>query len=248
MLHLYFKAIQLLLTTPSLWLKILCPLILFTIVSILLTLLLFIFALVPQINLFLSLLPASQGYTILAYVIAITLVFMEAAVLVLFLSLFLHSTHDRVFDYVLQRYTSIPIPTLRIVTTTNLGARLGTSPSTRPSTTTPFGRSSLWSQLLQVLTYIITIPAGLVPFIGPIIYVLLNGYIQGPMQHDRYFVLKKWDKAQIDGFVKKHKRGYTMLGIATSLMELIPVINIIGMVLNSIVSALYAAELELGEV
>jgi hypothetical protein len=56
--------------------------------------------------------------------------------------------------------------------------------------------------------------------------------------------MKGWTQEQSDAFVHHHRKGYTTLGICTSLMEVLPVVNFLGVYLNAIVSALYAVELE----
>jgi hypothetical protein len=213
---LYLKAIRLLLSTPSLWLRILFPLITFLAVSFVSIVLLLVFALYPQQQLFVPHVPLW-----LAWFFAIVLVLMESLLLILVFSLLLRTSQDLVFDYVLRKecpYINTEAPGVE--------------------------SASIGSQVSQLVAYVGTFPIALVPVIGPPLYVLCNGYVQGPMQHRRYFRMKGWTQEQADLFVQHHRKGYTALGFCTSAMEVLPVINFIGVYLNAIVSALYAVELE----
>lgn len=60
-----------------------------------------------------------------------------------------------------------------------------------------------------LLGYLITLPLNLVPVIGTVAFLLINGHNTGPSWHARYFQLKGLDGSQRRSFVEKHQAEYT---------------------------------------
>jgi hypothetical protein len=220
MLQLYLKALKIIVTTPRLWATILFPLILFIICSVALFVLLLACALYPQAKLFMDWFPKEKINESIAWIIAISLVILESSIGTVVLQLLiLRKSQDRIFDFIIEE---------------NRG----------PEMVQENVEWTSWSsQLQQLLAFVVTLPVGAIPVIGPVLYVLANGYLQGPVQHARYFKQQKWTRSQIDEFVARNRSGYTLLGIYTTILELIPFINILGIYLNAVVSALYLIEL-----
>lgn len=106
--------------------------------------------------------------------------------------------------------------------------------------TKPF--SKLRPQVL--IRSLILLPLNLIPVVGTLLYVALQGKRVGPSLHARYFQLKGWDKTQSDEWVKKYRGAYTGLGISAFALEMIPFASIAFSFTNTVGAALYAADLE----
>ena len=66
-----------------------------------------------------------------------------------------------------------------------------------------------------VVGYLLTLPLNIVPVLGTISFVCINGYRAGPGWHARYFQLKGFDNAQRKAFVDKHRPEYTAYVVLT---------------------------------
>jgi hypothetical protein len=60
-----------------------------------------------------------------------------------------------------------------------------------------------------ILSYLLTLPINLVPILGTVVFLSINGHRAGPSWHARYFQLKGFNSAQRRQFVDTHRPQYT---------------------------------------
>ncbi|KAG8534368.1 uncharacterized protein KY384_001213 [Bacidia gigantensis] len=84
------------------------------------------------------------------------------------------------------------------------------------------------------------------PFAGWTPTALVRGKGEGPAGLGRYFQLKGWGAREKEEHVKSRRGAYTSLGIASVLLEMVPVVNIIFAFTNTVGAALWAADMEKG--
>ncbi|KAJ5376548.1 hypothetical protein N7509_013434 [Penicillium cosmopolitanum] len=95
-----------------------------------------------------------------------------------------------------------------------------------------------------IVRSLILLPLNLIPVVGTLLYVALQGKRVGPSLHARYFQLKGWNGSQSDEWVKRNRGAYTGLGISAFALEMIPFASIAFSFTNTVGAALYAADLE----
>ncbi|KAJ5128617.1 hypothetical protein N7448_002333 [Penicillium atrosanguineum] len=95
--------------------------------------------------------------------------------------------------------------------------------------------------LLRSLIYL---PLNLIPVVGTVLYIAVQGKRAGPMLHARYFQLKGWNSEQQGEWVTKHRGAYTALGIASFVLEMVPFASIAFSFTNTVGAALWAADIE----
>ncbi|KAJ5109969.1 hypothetical protein N7532_002614 [Penicillium argentinense] len=106
--------------------------------------------------------------------------------------------------------------------------------------TRPFAR--LKPQAL--LRSLIFLPLNLIPVVGTLLYIAVQGKRVGPELHARYFQLKGWDARQREEWVKKNRGAYTGLGISAFALEMVPFASIAFSFTNTVGAALWAADIE----
>lgn len=119
-----------------------------------------------------------------------------------------------------------------------------------------------------LIRYFMYLPLNFIPVVGTVIFVILQGRRVGPAAHTRYFQLKGWNSAQKQKHIEEHKAAYTRFvpclaqntvgirchanhssfGVATVLLELVPVASILFAFTNTVGAALWAADMEKGNV
>ena len=60
----------------------------------------------------------------------------------------------------------------------------------------------------HLVEYVILLPLNLIPFVGTLAFLVIQGRLNGPGWHTRYFQLKGFDGAAKDKWIKDHKGGY----------------------------------------
>ncbi|KAI9763837.1 MAG: hypothetical protein M1835_007725 [Candelina submexicana] len=98
-----------------------------------------------------------------------------------------------------------------------------------------------------LIRYLMYLPLNFIPVVGSVLFVILQGKRAGPSAHSRYFQLKQWSETRKDEFVHQHQAAYTSFGVASVLLELVPVASIFFAFTNTVGAALWAADLERGE-
>jgi hypothetical protein len=96
----------------------------------------------------------------------------------------------------------------------------------------------------SVLRSVLYLPLNLIPVVGTVLYIYMQGKKTGPVLHSRYFQLKGWNDRTRDEWVKNNEGAYTGLGIAAFVLEMIPFASIPFSFTNTVGAALWAADLE----
>jgi hypothetical protein len=60
-----------------------------------------------------------------------------------------------------------------------------------------------------LITYLMYLPLNLIPVIGTVMFVLLQGKRGGPRAHARYFQLKSWSNSKRTEFIEENRGAYT---------------------------------------
>lgn len=172
-----FRGIYYLLVHPALWNHIVCGLLIMLIASIVFCVILFVFAFPAQAYGLSSHMPEWIGW-ILSFLI--TLLEIGTSVLV-FSSLFLAYYMDVIFDAVWREET--------------VGINVGRN-ERLSSTTYSCIKSFFVLIVFRVFLLVITSPLNLIPIIGTILYIYINGYYYAWSLHCRYFDLLNLTFAQ----------------------------------------------------
>jgi len=99
-----------------------------------------------------------------------------------------------------------------------------------------------------IIRYLMYLPLNFIPVVGTIIFIVLQGRRSGPAAHNRYFQLKEWNNSQREKHISDNKAAYTSFGVAASVLEMIPVASIFFSFTNTVGAALWAADMEKGNV
>ena len=60
-----------------------------------------------------------------------------------------------------------------------------------------------------LITYLMYLPLNLIPVVGTVIFIILQGKRSGPASHARYFQLKNWSSAKKEDWIEKNRAAYT---------------------------------------
>jgi uncharacterized protein involved in cysteine biosynthesis len=97
-----------------------------------------------------------------------------------------------------------------------------------------------------ILRYLLYLPLNMIPGVGTIIFILLQGRSFGTMAHARYFQLKNMQKSQQAKWLHERRAAYTGFGVPAVLLEMIPFVGMAFAFTNTVGAALWAADLEDG--
>ncbi|KAI8822523.1 etoposide-induced protein 2.4-domain-containing protein, partial [Fimicolochytrium jonesii] len=207
---------------PSLWLKVLCPLLFSIAFSLASTVVLFVFALAPQAHGLDIHLPAW-----LAWIIAVILVLIEICVAsILFVAICLPVVADELFDAVVALSTG----TAAGQGSCARGCWLGIAHA---------GVWILYTVFARILVLIVTAPLNLIPGAGTVLFLFLNGYLAGWNQHLHWFDLRNSGFSEGHKFVKQNRAAYMSAGAVMVLLEMIPGVGILFMFTNIVGAALW---------
>ncbi|KAF6233588.1 hypothetical protein HO173_008145 [Letharia columbiana] len=99
-----------------------------------------------------------------------------------------------------------------------------------------------------IIRYFMYLPLNFIPVVGTVLFVVLQGRRAGPAAHSRYFQLKQWNSTQKQKHIEEYKAAYTSFGVAAVLLELVPIASILFAFTNTVGAALWAADIEKGNV
>jgi hypothetical protein len=60
-----------------------------------------------------------------------------------------------------------------------------------------------------IIRYLLYLPLNIIPVVGTVIFIILQGKRSGPAAHTRYFQLKQWSSSQRETYIEQHRGGYT---------------------------------------
>lgn len=211
---------------PRLWLTSICPILMTVVVAAVSVIVLFALGLYPQ-----AMLLEDAGLpTGLAWLVAVILVVVEIFLVTLIYSVAVVGCFmDKIFEQVL----------------TNRGyGELVENEKKHSSCGRACGaccRVSLW---LRVVVLVVTLPLNLIPVVGTIAWVWLNGTILAWEYHLFYFELRNLNYEQQKQFIEKRKAQYSSFGMQAMFLEMIPFLGALFLFTNAVGAALFAADLE----
>jgi hypothetical protein len=59
-----------------------------------------------------------------------------------------------------------------------------------------------------IIRYLLYLPLNLIPIVGTVMFIILQGKRHGPAAHARYFQLKQWSSSQREAFVEQNRAAY----------------------------------------
>jgi uncharacterized protein involved in cysteine biosynthesis len=211
---------------PSLWLTSICPLIMTILIGLVSVILLFSIGLSPQVAAFESI-GVPSGW---AWLLGVLCVIVEIFLVTLIYSLAcLPCYMDKIVDQVL---------TLRG------HGELVENDKNHSGCTRICTACCRVSVLLRLFVLIITIPLNLIPFVGTIVWVWLNGKILAWEYHLYYFELKGYSYREQKQIIDARQMQYTSFGMQAMLLEMIPLFGFLFLFTNSVGAALFAADIE----
>ncbi|KAJ5896906.1 uncharacterized protein N7473_006305 [Penicillium subrubescens] len=95
-----------------------------------------------------------------------------------------------------------------------------------------------------IIRSLIYLPLNLIPVVGTVLYITVQGKRVGPQLHTRYFELKGWNARQREEWIANNRGAYTGLGMAAFALEMVPFASIAFSFTNAVGAALWAADLE----
>ena len=99
--------------------------------------------------------------------------------------------------------------------------------------------------VMHLVLSIITLPLNLIPFVGTVLWLFLNGRLYTWDSHSHYhYELKRRKFPAQRKFVRRHWYAYHMFGMQAMALELIPGFNVLFVFTNCVGAALWAADFE----
>lgn len=95
-----------------------------------------------------------------------------------------------------------------------------------------------------IIRYIMYLPLNLIPVVGTLLFIIMQGRKAGPSAHARYFQLKKMTNQQREQFIEERKGPYTSFGVVANLLEMVPIVGVFFAFTNATGAALWAADME----
>ncbi|KAJ3164822.1 hypothetical protein HDU88_005034 [Geranomyces variabilis] len=214
-------------THPSLWLRVLCGLVLSLVFALAATVLLFVFALVPQANGLNAHLPTWLGW-IIAVICVLLEIFLAS---LLFVAICLPVLADELFDDVVALATGQPAPEGSCAR----GCWHGVA------------YAGVWIVTLlvaRILLLVITAPLHLIPGVGTVVFLFLNGYLTAWNNSLHWFDMRGCGFSEGRRFVRQNRMAYASTGAVMVLLELVPVAGILFQFTNIVGAALWAVDME----
>ncbi len=97
---------------------------------------------------------------------------------------------------------------------------------------------------VSVILRIATLPLNLIPILGTILYVWINGTLSSWELHLPYFSMKGYDYGLQKQIVANNKWSYSSFGMQVAFLSLIPGFGFFFLFTNSVGAALFASDLE----
>ncbi|KAI5811541.1 hypothetical protein DFH27DRAFT_533987 [Peziza echinospora] len=107
-------------------------------------------------------------------------------------------------------------------------------------TKSPYLRFSLST----TLKFLACLPLNFVPLVGPGLYILGVGYLQGPLCHYRYFQLQGWGKEMAKEWQREKLWAYLTFGSLHMTLQMVPVLNILLLFTTATGAGLWTVEIE----
>ncbi|KAG8629328.1 hypothetical protein KVT40_003193 [Elsinoe batatas] len=220
----------------SLWPLLQAKLIPLAILSLFVTLILFLFAYLPQVALLAVFHRAGS-----AWVNGTFLVLSEASLVVslFFEAFFVDKTQVDIVDAVLvARGHRDFVANTRPIDAEETDCVKCLGPRDKGAEYYPFS-------LRQIVELVILLPLNLVPYVGVPMFLLATGYRAGPLQQWRFYKLKGFDRKQRKAYIKNKSTRWqlTWFGTVGLLLQLIPVASLLFLLTTAVGTGLWAADI-----
>lgn len=96
----------------------------------------------------------------------------------------------------------------------------------------------------SLVRYLIRLPLNLIPVVGTVVFLMVQGRETGPAMHERYFSLKGYTNAQKEEFIRRNKAGYMVFGAVCTLLQMVPLASVLFLYTDVVGAALWAVDLE----
>ncbi|TDZ51566.1 hypothetical protein CTRI78_v007543 [Colletotrichum trifolii] len=205
-----------------------------SIISLLVYLILFTFAFLPQF----AFLAIFHGWG--AWVNAVVLVLGEGLVIIqgLFEGFFVDECRVDVFDATLikESHSELLSPHRILFPDAPTAVKMLGKPTT-PAIFTP------WS-MIQIVELIVFLPLNFIPVVGTPAFIIITGTRMGKLAHYRWFQLRGLNKKEIKQEIRSRTWEYVWFGTAAMILELIPVLSFFFLLTTSAGAGLWAARIE----
>jgi len=207
------------------------------VLSISVTITLFLFAYIPQV-LFLALFHRQGSSFFSALILTLGEINLVVAI---FFEAFLvdHAQVDTVDAVLVARGHEQLVRTIRVIDPEQTDCVKSLGPRDRGAKYAPFS-------FQQIIEFVLLLPLNLVPYVGVPLFILGTGYRAGPLLQWRYYKLKNFDSKQRKAFVNHsaHRGELTYFGTVSMILQLIPVLSLVFLITTAVGSGLWAADLE----
>ncbi|KAI5919422.1 hypothetical protein F4810DRAFT_687378 [Camillea tinctor] len=205
-----------------------------SIISVLVYIILFTFAFLPQY----AFLAIFHGRG--AWINALVLVLGEGLVIIqaLFEGFFVDECRVDVFDATLLNYglEDLVAPhRILFLDAPNSVKKLG-----KPTTAAVY---QPWS-LIQIIEMIVFLPLNLIPYVGVPAFIIITGARLGTFAHYRWFELQGLNKKERKQEIKRRAWDYTWFGTTAMVLQLVPVLSFFFLLTSAAGAALWTAKLE----
>ncbi|CAF0861702.1 unnamed protein product [Didymodactylos carnosus] len=224
-----FRGIKYFLTHSQLWCHVLLGLIVMLTFSLVAVILLFLFVFPWQAHAFHY--GALHFPEWLSWLLSFLITLLEVATCVLvFSTIFLAYYMDIIFAVVFRQEQ---------ISGLNIHLYRGVCPSCYSCV-----KSFVILIFFRVCLLLITAPLNLIPCVGTIFYIYLNGFYYAWSLHCKYFDILGLNFQQGKHYVYQNRSDYVHFGVIAVLLEMIPLLNFLTPVTNVIGSALWACDIE----
>ena len=100
-----------------------------------------------------------------------------------------------------------------------------------------------WS-IIQIVELVIFLPLNLIPYVGPLAFIMITGTRLGKLSHHRWFHLRGLSAPEQKKELKRLGWDNVWFGTVAMILELIPILSFFFLLTTSTGSALWTARME----
>ncbi|KAI9484501.1 hypothetical protein BDB00DRAFT_132054 [Zychaea mexicana] len=98
--------------------------------------------------------------------------------------------------------------------------------------------------ILKPVLFLVSLPLNLIPVIGPVAFIGIQGLTRGGQTHKRYFDLYEWTAARRQRQIEQAFWQYHQFGVVASVLEMIPFAGFVFSYTNHIGAAMWVMDLK----
>ncbi|KAL2163839.1 hypothetical protein VTH06DRAFT_5898 [Thermothelomyces fergusii] len=96
----------------------------------------------------------------------------------------------------------------------------------------------------QIIELIVFLPLNLVPYVGPIAFIMITGSRFGKLSHHRWFKLRGLDRQAKKRELRLRRWEYLWFGTVVMVLQLVPVLSLFFLLTSAAGAAMWAAKME----